>query len=320
MVRYEYYKPSTIPEAMGLAGQFGGDALYVAGGTDVMVSMRRRKLSPRALISLCHIQELARIDLPVLGAGMTHRQIQENDTVRDRFSALHDAVSHLGSPQIRNVATVGGNICNGAPSADTACPLLVLDAEAVIAGPAGDRRVPLEDFFVGPGRTVLEGQEILKALPMASFGENTSSAYIKHTRRNAMDLPIVGVAVRITVDRTDVRCRDVLCGTAPISEILAHFKDEELRCEDIRIAMGVVGPRPLRARKAEASLKGRIVSEEAVAATAEIAASESTPRDSVRGEAWYRREMVSVLVRRAVMKSIDRILRPDERIYPDRLW
>jgi len=135
-----------------------------------------------------------------------------------------------------------------------------------------------------------------------------------------MDLPIVGVAVRITVDRTDVRCRDVLCGTAPISEILAHFKDEELRCEDIRIAMGVVGPRPLRARKAEASLKGRIVSEEAVAATAEIAASESTPRDSVRGEAWYRREMVSVLVRRAVMKSIDRILRPDERIYPDRLW
>lgn len=319
MVRYEYYKPTTIPEALGLAGKYGNDALYIAGGTDVMVAMRGRKLSPKALISLRHLEELARLDLPVLGAGVTHRQLQENDAVRERFCALHDAVSHLGSPQIRNVATVGGNICNGAPSADTACPLLVLDAEAVITGPAGDRRVPLADFFVGPGKTVLEG-EILKALPMASFGQNTASAYIKHTRRNAMDLPIVGVAVRITVDRTDARCRDVLCSTAPISEILGHFKDEELRCEDIRIAMGVVGPRPMRAPKAEAGLRGQVISEDAVAAMAEIAASEATPRDSARGEAWYRREMVRVLVRRALMKSIDRILRPDERIYPDRLW
>jgi carbon-monoxide dehydrogenase medium subunit len=155
---------------------------------------------------------------------------------------------------------------------------------------------------------------------MGAFGANTASAYIKHTRRNAMDLPIIGVAVRITVDRTDVRCGDVLCGTAPISEILGHFKDEDLRCEDIRIALGVVGPRPMRVPKAEAGLRGRIISEETVASVAEIAASESTPRDSVRGEAWYRREMVKVLVRRAVMKSIDRILRPDERIYPDRLW
>jgi len=107
---------------------------------------------------------------------------------------------------------------------------------------------------------------------------------------------------------------------APASEILSHFGDEELKCEDIRIAMGVVAPRPVRARKAEEALLGKVISAKSVADAAGIAASESTPRDSVRGEAWYRREMVKVLVQRAIMKSIDRIVRPDEMVYPDRLW
>ena len=107
--------------------------------------------------------------------------------------------------------------------------------------------------------------------------------------------------------------------TSRSSELLTHFADEELRCEDIRIAIGAAAPRPIRA-KAEEALKGRVISDKTVAAAARIAASESAPRDDMRGEAWYRREMVEVLVRRAVMKSLDRVLRPDEMVYPDRLW
>ena len=182
------------------------------------------------------------------------------------------------------------------------------------------RRIPLDDFFVAPGKTLLQKGEILKEFTVPGLAGNTGSAYIKHTRRNAMDLPIIGIAARVTVNKNDLRCRDIICATSRSSELLTHFADEELRCEDIRIAMGVVAPRPIRAKAAEAALRGRVISGETVAAAAEIAASEASPRDSVRGEAWYRREMVRVLVQRAIMKSIDRVLRPDELVYPDRLW
>jgi carbon-monoxide dehydrogenase medium subunit len=285
-----------------------------------MVLMRQKKLKPKALISLRNIKELVRKEGSTIGAGLSIREIQQDDAVRTRFSALHDAAGRLGSTQIRNVATIGGNICNAAPSADTACPLLVLDAEAVLVGTAGMRRVPLDDFFVAPGKTLLQGGEILKEFTVPAVGGNTGSAYIKHTRRNAMDLPIIGISARVTVNKSDLRCRDIICATSRSSELLTHFADEELRCEDIRIAMGVVAPRPIRAKAAEAAFGGRVISGETVAAAAEAAASEASPRDSIRGEAWYRREMVKVLVQRAIMKAIDRILRPDELVYPDRLW
>ncbi len=321
MVRYEYHKPATIQEALGLMEQFPGDAVFIAGGTDVMVLMRQKKLKPKALISLRNLEELARKDELTIGAGVTHREIQQDDSIRERFSALHDAVCGLGSTQIRNLATIGGNICNAAPSADTACPLLVLDAEAVLVGAKGERRVVLvDDFFVGPGTTVLQKGEILKEFTVPGFRENTGSAYIRQTRRNAVDLPIVGIAARVTVNKSDLRCKDIICVTSRSSELLTYFADEELRCEDIRIAIGAAAPRPIRARKAEEALKGQVISDKTVAAAARIAASESAPRDDMRGEAWYRREMVEVLVRRAVMKSLDRVLRPDEMVYPDRLW
>jgi carbon-monoxide dehydrogenase medium subunit len=320
MFRYEYYRPATIQEALGLMERFNGDAVYIAGGTDVMVLMRQKKLRPKALISLRNIKELIRKEELTIGAGVTHREIQQDDAIRKRFSALHDAVCRLGSTQIRNVATIGGNICNAAPSADTACPLLVLDAEAVLVGTGGERRIPLDDFFVSPGKTLLQGGEILKEFTLPAPAGNMGSAYIKHTRRNAMDLPIIGVGARVTVNRNDLRCRDMICATARSSELLTYFADEELKCEDIRIAMGVVAPRPVRAKAAEAALMGRVITADTVAGAAEIAAAEATPRDSVRGEAWYRREMVKVLVQRAIMKSIDRVLRPDELVYPDRLW
>jgi carbon-monoxide dehydrogenase medium subunit len=320
MRKYEYYKPGTVQEAIGLMQKLDGECVYVAGGTDVMVQVAQKKLSPKALISLRNIKELSSRDLTTIGSGVTHRELQKDSTVEKKLSALHDAVCNLGSAQIRNVATIGGNICNAAPSADTACPLLVLDAKAVAVGPKGEREIAIDEFWLGPGKTVLQKEEILKEFRIPSFNGRTASAYIKHTRRNAMDLPIIGIAVRITVDRSDLRCKDMLCTTAPASEILARFGDEELKCEDIRIAMGVVAPRPIRAKKAEDALRGKIISDKSVAAAAETAASEASPRDSVRGEAWYRREMVQVLVQRAIMKSLDRIIRPGETVYPNRLW
>lgn len=320
MLRYEYHKPETIQEAIDLMSQYNGSAVFIAGGTDVMVQIRGRKMAPKALISLRNIKELKRKDEGHIGAGTTHSDIRKDDYIRDHLSALHDAVCNLGSVQIRNVATVGGNICNAAPSADTACPLLVLDAQAVVADENGERRIDIDEFFLGPGETVLKKGEILKEFIVPHFGPNTGSAYIKHTRRAAMDLPIIVIAVRITLDRSDVRCKDVLCTLEPASKILSMFADENLRCEDVRIAMGVVAPRPIRAKKAETALKGQVISDALLAQVSEIAASESSPRDSIRGEAWYRQEMVKVLVRRAAVKAIDRVLRPDEFFYPERLW
>ncbi len=158
---------------------------------------------------------------------------------------------------------------------------------------------------------------------MPKYADNTGSAYIKHTRRQAMDLPILGVAARITVslsEGSELRCKDMFCTIDNISNILARLSDEGLKCEDAMIAMGVVAPRPIRAKKAEVALKGRVLSPALFEEIGNIAANEAEPRDSIRGEAWYRTEMIKVLVKRALIKSIDRVIRPDEAIYPERLW
>jgi CO/xanthine dehydrogenase FAD-binding subunit len=321
---YEYHKPHTVEEALNLMKTLDEGA-YIAGGTDVMVLVRQGKLRPRHMVSLRTIEGLAFIAKEKglrIGGGTTHSEIEGDEFIAKRYSALSDAVRNLGSRQIRNVATMGGNICNGAPSADTACPLLVLDARAVIAGYAGERTIDIDDFFLGPGKTLLVKGDIVREFAMPPFGENTGSAYLKHTRREAMDLPILGVAARITVrvGGSQLRCRDALCTIDTMSKVLERFEEEDLRCEDVRIAMGVVAPRPVRARKAEEALKGKILSGKVFQEIGDIAASEATPRDSVRGEAWYRKEMVSVLTRRALMKSIERIIRPDDTVYPERLW
>lgn len=137
-----------------------------------------------------------------------------------------------------------------------------------------------------------------------------------------MDLPILGVAARVTIriEGSDVRCKDAFCTIDDISNIMRKLETEELVVEDARIAMGVVAPRPIRAKKAEAALKGKVVSEALFNEIGEIAAGESQPRDSIRGEAWYRRDMVRVLTKRALLKAIDRVVRPDDTVYPDRLW
>ncbi len=321
---FDYHKPQTIKEAIDLAHSLT-NAAYIAGGTDVLVLIRQKKLSPANLISLRNIGALSYIDSAdglKVGGNVTLSRIAADEFIKSRYTALTDAAGRIGSKQIRNVATMGGNICNAAPSADSACPLLVLDAEVVIEGPKGQRTVPVDDFFQGPNKVTMEKGEIVVGFHMPAFSETTGSAYIKHTRREAMDLPILGIAARLTIriEGSEIGCRDAFCTIAGTSEVLKRLEEEKVVCEDVRLAMGVVAPRPVRAKEAEAALKGKVISEKTIDEAAAIAASESRPRDSVRGEAWYRREMVGVLTKRAIFKAIDRVVRPDDMIHPDRLW
>ena len=324
MSNYEYHKPQTVKEAIGLMESLE-NAKYIAGGTDAIVLVKQGKLAPANLVSLRNISELVYIDTKdglKLGAGVTHSAIANNEFIRKRYSALADAAGAVGSKQIRNVATMGGNICNAAPSADTACPLLVLDAKIVIDGKAGKREVPIDDFFLGPNKVALNAGELVTGFVLPDLGSNTGSAYIKHARRQAMDLPIIGIAARATIkiDGNEAVCRDSFGAGNDISQIIKRLEDEKLVFEDVRIAMGVVAPRPVRAKKAEEAIKGKIISEKLLKEIGEIAASESQPRDSIRGEAWYRREMVKVLTGRAILRSIGRIIGPEQTTNPNRLW
>ena len=308
----DYYKPETVEEAGRIMASLDG-ARYIAGGTDVMVLIKQKKLSPAHLISLRNIRELSLLDTAgglTIGSGVTHARIVQNGWIRNHYSALVDATERIGSPQVRNVATVAGNICNAAPSADTACPLLVLDAKILIVGKNGERTVAMEDFFLGPNRTVLEQGEIVRAIVIPKLDENSGSAYIKHTRRKAMELPLVGIAVRITLDAADrpPEWKDALRSAPNAEAMLRKMEAEKFVCRDARIAMGVVSPKPMRARKAEAALAGQVISEALLDQIGALAAAESQPRDSFRGEAWYRKDMVQVLVKRAILMSIERIV------------
>jgi carbon-monoxide dehydrogenase medium subunit len=251
---------------------------------------------------------------------VTHRAIEKSELIREEFSALADAVDWLGSIQIRNVATLGGNICTAVPSADTACPLLVLNAQLKVKGSESERMIPIDQFFIGPGQNALSHGEILTAIEIPKPLLHTGSAYWKHQRRLALDLPILGVAVLISLDKATVTCSDLLCTSSPISAVLHRLEQDELLCKEIRIALGVAAPTPMRARKAETLLRGKKISDELLEEVSEAAAKEAQPRDSIRGESWYRRDMIRVLVKRMTMKSIERVVRPEETVFPERLW
>ncbi len=323
MKKFDYFKPKTLEEALSLLDQYGEKAKLIAGGTDVIVMIKQKKMAPEVLISLKEVQGLDRIESNEslrIGPMVTHRAIEKSEIIRKNFSALADAVDVLGSVQIRNVATIGGNLCTAAPSADTASPLLVMGAQVKLKSLKKERTLPLEQFFTGPGETVLERDEILTEIVIPKPLPNTGSAYWKHQRRQALDLPILGVAVLLSLDKSTVTCSDLLCTTSPISTILHALEGEEVVCKEARIALSVAAPTPMRATQAESLLKGKKLSDELLQEVAETAAKEAQPRDTIRGEAWYRRDMIRVLVKRMAMRCIERVLSPEETIFPVRMW
>jgi len=278
MIQFAYYKPTQLADVFKLLSEHGRKAELIAGGTDVMVVIRQSNRSPEVLISLRNIEDLSYIHKNgnyTIGALTTHRMIETSALMKNELTALYQGSSQVGSVQIRNVATIGGNICNAAPSADTAAPLMVLDAEMVLKRADSERRVPIEDFFVGPSETVREWDEILTEIvipeQMATFG----SAYYKHSRRRAMNLPIIGVAVG-----------------------LALGSNGNIR--EARIALTVAAPTPIRIHAAEAFLKGQPPEDAVLKEAGQIASSPEccSPRDSLRCEGWYREDMVRVLIPR----------------------
>jgi len=323
MKKFDYLKPKTLEEALSLLNQPGKKAAIIAGGTDVVVLIKQKTMAPDVLISLRGIPGLDQIQYDGtlrIGALVTHRAIEKSEVIRKQFSALADAADVLGSVQIRNVATIGGNICTAAPSADTATPLMVLGTQVKIKSLKEERTVPIEEFFTGPGETLLKKGEILTELVIPKPLPNTGSAYWKLQRRLALDLPILGVSVFLSLDRGTVSCSDMLCTASPISSILHAMEKDELTCKEVRIALGVAAPTPIRASKAENLLRGKKISDELLEEVANTASIEAQPRDSIRGEAWYRKDMIRVLVKRMAMKSIERVVRPEETIFPERLW
>ena len=295
MRRFTYMTPRSLDEAISLHESHGDRAKYIAGGTDILIRIKEKKASPDYLISLKHI---IRPDRPLfnketgelyISAFVPHRMIENSPLVRLRYPVLHDAVKNIGSVQIRNVATIGGNLVNAVPSADGAIPLISLDARVNIHGPKGERSMDLLRFFLGPGQSDLEGNEILNEIIFPPLLPRTGSAYIKFGRREAMELPLLGVGVLISLD------------------------DELKTCVKARIALGVAAPTPMRAFEAETFLQGKQVDEEVLAEAGVVASGESRVRDSIRGVAWYRREMVGVLVKRAGLFCLDRIFNQEKR-------
>ncbi|MEE4261641.1 MAG: xanthine dehydrogenase family protein subunit M [Desulfobacteraceae bacterium] len=288
MRKFTYLAPKNLDEAVSLHESYGGRAKYIAGGTDVLVKIKEGKLAPDYLISLKGILDQERPYLNhetgelFIGAFLTHSAIEKSSIVRLNYPILYDAIKNIGSVQIRNVATIGGNLVNAVPSADGAIPLIALDGKAHIYGTKGHRSVDLRRFFLGPGQCDLDRGEILLEVVIPPLLPRTGGAYVKHGRREAMELPMLGVGVLLSLEA------------------------DSTTCARVRICLGVAAPTPLRCLEAEKYLAGKTVDEASLAEAGRIAAEESRVRDSIRGLAWYRREMVGVLVKRMGMKALER--------------
>ena len=283
MKRFEYLEAHTLRQAIGMLQRHGPEARIVAGSTDFLVRWRAGFWHPEFVVNIQHIPGMGRVTYSTrnglrLGALVTIQTLEQHPAIRQHYPALAASAASFAGVQVRNLATVGGNICNASPSGDTLPALLAYGARCRIAGPGGQRQVPLEELFTGPGRTVLASDEILTEITVPRPVANTGSLYIKHSPRGAMDIATVGVASAVTVDRSGV-------------------------CTDASIALGAVAPTPLRARGAEDMLRGRALDADLLRAAAEQAMSECSPIDDVRGTARYRREMVGVLTHRTLERS-----------------
>jgi len=285
MKSFEYFEPTTLDEAVGLLQQFNGHTSILAGGTDLLVEIKEQLRRVDHLVNIKKIPGLNQLswdekDGLRMGSLATVREVETSPIVNRHYAGLAQAARELGSIQVRNRATVAGNICRASPSADTLPALLADLATIKLVGPDGQRSVPMGEFFTGPGRTVMNAAEILVEIDVPAPPAHTGKSYIKHGRRKAMELATVGVAVALTLDGNI--------------------------CREIRIVLGAVAPTPIRAPLAEAILRGNGIDEELIALAAIQAMQESRPISDVRSSADYRREMVRVQTGRAIKLALER--------------
>jgi carbon-monoxide dehydrogenase medium subunit len=281
---FNYHAPQTISEVIRYLSELQ-NAVILAGGTDLIVAMKQKGLKPYNIVSLkklkdelCYIrQEDGKI---LIGAMTTFDLLEKSSIIRKYFKVLHEAIGKMAAYQIRNMATIGGNLCNASPAADSAPPLLVLNAKLRVIGPEGDREIPIERFFLGPGKTALQKGEILKEIEIPVMPPNSGAAFIKLGRRRSEDISIASASAFI------------------------QLEDESIK--DVRIALGSVAPTPIRAYEAERILRGKETSERLFEEAGERAMKECNPITDVRASAEYRRAMVKVLTKNALKTAVNR--------------
>jgi carbon-monoxide dehydrogenase medium subunit len=285
-VSLEYHEPTSLAEAVDLGARFGDEGRFLAGGTDLVIQMRRGKVAPRHLVSLHRVPGLDTIAVNGdvgLGALVTHRAVERFAGFGGRLRALVEGAEVIGGHQVRNVGTVGGNVVNASPAADVVPVLLGLDATVECLSPDGARTLPLERFLLGPGQTARRPGELVTTLRFALPGGEWATAFLKAGRRRAMEISVVCVAACLTVD------------------------GRRERCVDARIALGAVAPTTMRARAAERGLAGAPLTEAAFREAGRAAAAECRPISDVRASARYRTLLVETLVARALARCLARI-------------
>jgi len=274
--KFEYLKPDSIKETISILSQFGEKAQILNGGTDLIVEMRDKVVQPEYVVDIKAIPGIDKItyseqDGLHIGATVTLNEVSDSKIVQEHYPILAEACKTVGSYQVRNRATLVGNICNASPAADTAPPLLVLEAKVNIVGSDGEKTILLNQFFVGVKKNILKRGEIVTSVTVPHVEDEWTGVYLKQGRRKDVDLATVGVAV--------------VC-----------IRDE------IRIALGAVAPTPVRAFKTEALLRGKTIDESILEKAGKSALTEVSPISDVRSSQEYREEIIKVLVRRAILQ------------------
>jgi carbon-monoxide dehydrogenase medium subunit len=284
MSPFSFLEPIDLSEVFSLLLKYKRRIKLLAGGTDLLVAMKERLITPEYLINLKAIPGLDHIhgeeEVTCIGALANIADMETSSFLKERIPVLAQTARQIANPGIRHMATVGGNLCNAAPSADMAPPLIGLGARVRINGPNGQRTVPVQDFFLGPGKNVLREGEVLTRIDVPHPSPRTKAAYVKMLAKTAVGIALVGVAAVVILDEDSDRIRDA------------------------KIALGAVAPTPIRAFGAEGILKGNRMEKRLLEEAAMLAASETKPISDVRGSAEYRREMVKVLTRRALMETL----------------
>ena len=286
MRRFDYHRPASLAEAVSLLREHGDGGRILAGGTDLLVQIKEGHRRPEYLLSLSGIAELEELRFSGdrglrIGARVLMQELADDETVRERFTALAEGAEIIGSYQTRNMATVGGNVCNAAPSADISPPLSVLGATVHIVGEAGERDTPIDELWTGPGQTVLQATEIVSHFSVPLPPPGAGSSYERHTPRQEMDIAAVAAGAYVEVDGAGV-------------------------CTAARIALGAVAPTVIRAPGAEAALVGGEITADRAAEAGGVAAGEATPISDQRGSAEFRRHLVEVITTRTILRAAER--------------
>ena len=281
---FEYHAPSTIDEATALLTKFGEDAKVLSGGQSLIPLMKLRLANPAHLVDINAIPGLSGIretdGFLRIGALTRESDLEESEIVRTRYPLLHDTSKVIADPIVRNLATVGGNLAHGDPANDHPATMLALGAEIVAVGPKGERRMPIATFFTGPFETGLKPDEILVEIRVPVPAARSGGAYLK-LERKVGDFATAAVAVQVTLGANGA-------------------------CEQAGIGLTNVGLTPIKATKAEASLKGKALDESAIKQASELAAQAAEPSADLRGSVEYKKDLVRILTARALRKAAER--------------